>query len=58
MFRENFPCLQWSILKGARLFFHYDFRDNLASIKLYYDNLSYEQLEQQPSYDTLAWLGK
>jgi len=32
-------------------------RDNLVRLKLYYDDLSYELLEQQPSYGTLVWLG-
>ncbi|NP_001296668.1 acid-sensing ion channel 5-like [Hydra vulgaris] len=32
-------------------------RDNLLRIVLYYDDLSYELLEQKPSYDLLSWLG-
>ena len=34
------------------------FRDNLLRLVIYYDDLSYELLEQKPSYDTLVWLGK
>ncbi|XP_066910429.1 acid-sensing ion channel 1C-like isoform X2 [Clytia hemisphaerica] len=32
-------------------------RDNLLRVVIYYDNMSYELLEQVPSYDTLEWLG-
>ena len=34
------------------------FRDNMLRVVIYYDNMSYERLEQVPSYDTLLWLGK
>ena len=33
-------------------------RDNLLRVVIFYDNMSYERLEQVPSYDTLVWLGK
>ncbi|NP_001296667.1 acid-sensing ion channel 1-like [Hydra vulgaris] len=32
-------------------------RDNLLRFIIYYDDLSYEVLEQKPSYETLVWLG-
>ncbi|XP_047135886.1 acid-sensing ion channel 1 isoform X1 [Hydra vulgaris] len=32
-------------------------RDNLLRFVIYYDDLSYELIEQKPSYDTLVWLG-
>ncbi|XP_057307360.1 acid-sensing ion channel 1C-like [Hydractinia symbiolongicarpus] len=32
-------------------------RDNFLRIVIFYDDLSYEKLEQQPSYDMLVWLG-
>jgi len=30
----------------------------MLRVLIYYDNMSYERLEQLPSYDTLVWLGK
>nr|CAL36112.1 hydra Na channel 3 [Hydra vulgaris] len=32
-------------------------RENLLRLVIYYDDLSYELLEQKPNYDTLVWLG-
>ena len=32
-------------------------RDNLLRVIIFYEDLSYERQEQQPSYDTLVWLG-
>ena len=34
------------------------FSDNVLRVVVYYGDLSYELLEQQKSYDTLAWLGR
>ena len=32
-------------------------RDTLVRLVVYYDDLSYELIQQKPSYDTLVWLG-
>ena len=32
-------------------------RDTLLRLVIYFDDLSYELIEQRPSYDTLKWLG-
>jgi len=32
-------------------------RDNLLRVVIFYEDLSYVRQEQQPSYDTLVWLG-
>ncbi|NP_001296656.1 acid-sensing ion channel 1-like [Hydra vulgaris] len=32
-------------------------RENLLRVVIYYNDLSYELLEQKPNYDTLVWLG-
>jgi len=40
------------------IFLHNLSRDNLLRVVIYYDDLSYERLEQQASYGTLVWLGK
>ena len=32
-------------------------RDNTLRMIIFYEDLSYERQEQQPSYDTLVWLG-
>ena len=32
-------------------------RDTLVRLVIYYDDLSYELIQQKPSYDTLVWLG-
>ena len=32
-------------------------RENILRVMIFYENLSFEQREQQPSYDTQTWLG-
>lgn len=52
---ENLPHMKKVLtkVKDVKQFM----RDNLLRVIIFYEDLSYERQEQQPSYDTLVWLG-